>query len=176
MENYKDYLEHHGILGQKWGQRNGPPYPLSVGQYSGREKRLNDKLRKNRNNINKTGRIYNRELTTVLRKMNNARTELDVWSYSNKQNQDRIEELKRIYQDGRNYVENILHDAENQGFLTKEWEGYGPASFVNNSIKDGFSMVSGIIGFRNSDAWTVGPGGDYRKDYQYANIKKQKRD
>lgn len=27
---YRDYdLYHHGISGQKWGQRNGPPYPLS---------------------------------------------------------------------------------------------------------------------------------------------------
>ena len=24
-----DYISHHGIEGQKWGQRNGPPYPLS---------------------------------------------------------------------------------------------------------------------------------------------------
>ena len=23
-----DHLEHHGIKGQKWGERNGPPYPL----------------------------------------------------------------------------------------------------------------------------------------------------
>ena len=24
----QNYLSHHGIKGQKWGKRNGPPYPL----------------------------------------------------------------------------------------------------------------------------------------------------
>ena len=27
-----EFLEHHGIKGQKWGVRNGPPYPLSSGK------------------------------------------------------------------------------------------------------------------------------------------------
>lgn len=26
--DYRDYLAHHGIKGQRWGVRNGPPYPL----------------------------------------------------------------------------------------------------------------------------------------------------
>lgn len=26
--DYRNYLVHHGIKGQKWGVRNGPPYPL----------------------------------------------------------------------------------------------------------------------------------------------------
>ena len=25
---YNEYIFHHGILGQKWGKQNGPPYPL----------------------------------------------------------------------------------------------------------------------------------------------------
>lgn len=29
-----DYVEHHGIIGQKWGNRNGPPYPLSGSEHS----------------------------------------------------------------------------------------------------------------------------------------------
>lgn len=35
------FLAHHGIQGQKWGVRNGPPYPLSEGQkrqYTGKQK------------------------------------------------------------------------------------------------------------------------------------------
>lgn len=32
-------LYHHGVLGQKWGQRNGPPYPLKPGQHSAAEKK-----------------------------------------------------------------------------------------------------------------------------------------
>lgn len=32
------YLEHHQILGAKWGKRNGPPYPLGSGDHSSAEK------------------------------------------------------------------------------------------------------------------------------------------
>lgn len=34
-----DYLEHHGILGQKWGHKNGPPYPLDQSDYSAAERK-----------------------------------------------------------------------------------------------------------------------------------------
>ena len=32
-------IYHHGIAGQKWGQRNGPPYPLRDGAHSPSEKK-----------------------------------------------------------------------------------------------------------------------------------------
>jgi len=41
-ENYfdiDDYISHHGILGQKWGSKNGPPYPISIGGHSSTQKK-----------------------------------------------------------------------------------------------------------------------------------------
>ena len=37
MESYKEELYHHGILGQKWGKVNGPPYPLKASDHSAAE-------------------------------------------------------------------------------------------------------------------------------------------
>lgn len=33
-----DEIWHHGILGQKYGKRNGPPYPLDASDHSAKEK------------------------------------------------------------------------------------------------------------------------------------------
>ena len=33
------FLAHHGIMGQRWGKKNGPPYPLSAGAHSASEKK-----------------------------------------------------------------------------------------------------------------------------------------
>ncbi len=35
----QDYLVHYGVLGQKWGIRNGPPYPLDDSDHSVSEKK-----------------------------------------------------------------------------------------------------------------------------------------
>jgi len=46
-----EYLKHHGILGQRWGKKNGPPYPLEQSDRSPKEQRLNSK---SKSSINKS--------------------------------------------------------------------------------------------------------------------------
>lgn len=53
--DWRDYseLKHHGILGQKWGVKNGPPYPLDEGDHSAAEKKAGWK--------ESIGKIFNRD-------------------------------------------------------------------------------------------------------------------
>lgn len=42
---FGESLQHHGIKGQHWGDRNGPPYPLGSGAYSKSEKKFIKKMK-----------------------------------------------------------------------------------------------------------------------------------
>lgn len=50
QNDYRGYLSHHGIKGQKWGEQNGPPYPLSTRVHNmvvkGRQKRAEKRRQK----------------------------------------------------------------------------------------------------------------------------------
>lgn len=90
------YLSHHGILGQEWGKRNGPPYPLSGGDYSKTELNAIYKKRKKKNSIYnkkhfdeviKEGKVlstlsYNKDRTKNADMFYAAHTKLDKHQYN----------------------------------------------------------------------------------------------
>ena len=68
------YLVHHGIKGQAWGVRNGPPYPLGSGDKSAREKRAEKDNRKN-SVIDISGSGFSKKLVNnVLSRSGNKKT------------------------------------------------------------------------------------------------------
>lgn len=73
-------IQHHGILNQRWGVRNGPPYPLSGGQYTKSEKEAIKKKRLHPNSI------YNKKhFDEVLKK---DKTTLSTLSYNRNRTND----------------------------------------------------------------------------------------
>ena len=93
-------LYHYGILGQKWGKRNGPPYPLSSASKSASEKnaskseRLKSGFKKYSAATNKYNRDVNKiKLSSYTRKV------------SRKKNESVPKYLVRAYKKGREIQE-----------------------------------------------------------------------
>ncbi len=56
---YNDYIAHHGIDGQKWGVRNGPPYPLSRKGSITKKKNVTSKVWKKQKKLPKNATSQN---------------------------------------------------------------------------------------------------------------------
>lgn len=134
----KGYIMHHGILGQKWGKRNGPPYPLSGGRYSKAEKKAIYKQRNNKNSI------YNkRHFDEVLKKNT---TTLSTLSY----NPDRTKDTDMFYAthtklDKHYYnaffnkpIDKVLYDEDGNEIGTGRCLKYR----IDNSLKSDIKVAS----------------------------------
>lgn len=56
---HKNDLMHHGIDGQKWGVKHGPPYPLSRAESKAIRKRAHHKLKEGKKLTKKEVKVYN---------------------------------------------------------------------------------------------------------------------
>lgn len=63
MESWREELYHHGILGQRWGKKNGPPYPLDASDHSSSEKKAG--WRKSLDGSNKSKSVLKRKTEPV---------------------------------------------------------------------------------------------------------------
>lgn len=63
------YLVHHGIKGQKWGVKNGPPYPLGASDHSASERKAGWKSSINKNDAKKNEKKNGLHLTDKQKKL-----------------------------------------------------------------------------------------------------------
>ncbi len=78
METWRKdlYLAHHGILGQRWGKKMGPPYPLGGGDHSASEKKAGwresleqkKKQRQERKAVKTKAKSYEKEMNELQKK------------------------------------------------------------------------------------------------------------
>ena len=88
-------LYHHGIEGQKWGIRNGPPYPLDSNGDTKRTKKINkvnyqvqkeeDKYTKM---VTRTSNKFDKNINKLNRKIGKINIKVDKILDSNKENKD----------------------------------------------------------------------------------------
>lgn len=110
--DWRDYLalKHHGILGMKWGRRNGPPYPLGASDHSASEKKagwrksLNDgesasvrkKARYVRKESKKVDKYYKKDIKRADKET--ARAE-KKYNKAAEKGSSRAEKLAELYRD-----------------------------------------------------------------------------
>lgn len=153
--DYRDYLEHHGIKNQKWGVQNGPPYPLNAeGKASFR-----DKLEERRKQKKKLVRLkkarkaraakikaQKREEEQVAKsKVRLGRTNLkDLKKMSDKEVRERIarlkleEELRKLEKGEKSRVQQMVEDAlldAGKQLITKT-----VVDAASKTIKEAFDM------------------------------------
>ena len=93
---FDDELYHHGILGMKWGKRNGPPYPITYGRHSQSEKKAGwrKSLAKVGSAVNATGKA----IKGVASKTKKGLIRLNLYPkkfMSEKEIADRVERLRQ---------------------------------------------------------------------------------
>lgn len=133
-ELFTSELYHHGIKGQRWGERNGPPYPLKGGSYTETEwKALKAERKKKYSRYNKVHYDQIIEEGTILQTLardpnRTKNTDMFYAAYTNK-DKDRYNALFN------HKTNQVLYDENGKPIGTGKTYKWAIENVVNGNIK-----------------------------------------
>jgi len=141
-------LYHHGILGQKWGRKNGPPYPLDGSDHSASERKAG--WRKSINNEKKTESKEN--LGFEKGKLGFQKGYFKKGSISSKYDYKKSDKYKKASNEKKKelddqynfYKKNVLKDRANSIMYNYLEEGIDPKKAYN--FNKGEMMITLALG------------------------------
>ena len=123
-----NYLAHHGILGMKWGRKNGPPYPLSASDHSAAEQKAGwrKSLGSGRNEelygkkAKKISDKYDKKLAKSQKKDEHILSERE--EYRQRKINKYYKKITKVQRDIASYepIKNGLKDKKGRDILTKK--------------------------------------------------------
>ena len=162
METYQEWLAHHGIPGMKWGERNGPPYPLTPMQYTKEELKEKRKAASGYNKELRKAQNIKYRFADITKRRKEAAHERQLARIenSNKTDEDKqadFESLIRKYNNDKRYqkavdtvergnqkVIEILNRAQDEGGLSlKETKMYAIKPYASAAVS--VAQVAGGI-------------------------------
>lgn len=112
--DWRNYLEHHGILGMKWGVQNGPPYPLGASDHSASEKKAGwrDGLRRATTDAFRSNKLLKE--SGLYQTKYSRRENKNLWLYDDRTGTDRYRVFveHRIGKDSYDDVEKKIQTAK----------------------------------------------------------------
>lgn len=130
--SHSDYLVHHGILGMKWGRKNGPPYPLDFKDLSAeeREKAKADSIRDGDiKTAQKNKSYYTRnELEEVINRFNTNQRLTELNAKQVKTGMDKVDAVSKKIGTISNLTQNVSNFVQNGTNL------YNNVAKVTNSL------------------------------------------
>lgn len=145
-----NYLAHHGILGQKWGHKSGPPYPLDADDHSAAERKagwresLHDRKvkRQRKKALNKARKVRKANLKERRKEEKIARKQL-------KEEKKFAKEKDKILKSGDAKeilkIKDKLSDQEMQNALNRVRADIALRDIAAANEKNGFDKIDNIM-------------------------------